>query len=80
MDSIKLLVISDSVKSKLWDFFQLEESLVSELEYCESRIKIIGAPNTSLEIAQLTVYKKHIKNIQLLLRKLHLNEQIYPGM
>lgn len=75
MKQMSFLNLSDSEKKRLWNIFHHEDMLLSELDFYEDKIRSIGNPNTSMEIAVLTIYKKHIKNIYYLLDKIFDDKQ-----
>jgi len=62
-----LLDISESERAVLWNKFTHEDSLLSELEYYQDKVKTMGSPVTMLDVAVLTIYRHHIKNIEKLL-------------
>ena len=76
----ELLKIDEEEKQLLWEIFHYEkmlddneEMLLNDLNYYEERIRSIGNTRTAIEIALLTIYMKHIKNIRTLLLSLHSN-------
>lgn len=58
-------------KNTMMDIFKYEDSLLTELDRYEDILKSIGKAESSLDIALLTVYKAHVKNIKYLLDNLH---------
>ena len=75
MKQMSFLSLSDSEKKYLWNIFHHEDLLLSELDFYEDKIRSIGKPKTSIDIAVLTIYKKHIKNIHYLLDKIFDSKQ-----
>jgi len=76
----EILKIDGEEKALLWEIFHYEkmlddneEILLGDLNYYEERIRSIGITKSAIEIALLTIYMKHIKNIRTLLLNLQNN-------
>jgi hypothetical protein len=76
----ELLEIAEDEKVLLWELFYYEkmlddneEILLNDLHYYEERIRSIGKTRSTIEVALLTIYMKHIKNIRTLLLNLQNN-------
>ncbi len=77
MSSQELLMINDEEKALLWEIFYYEKMLdenehmlLDDLNSYEERIRSIGTARSSIDIALLTIYMQHIKNIRTLLLNL----------
>lgn len=77
MSSQELLKISEEEKVLLWEIFYYEKMLdenehllLNDLNSYEERIRSIGTSRSSIDIALLTIYMQHIKNIRTLLLNL----------
>ena len=66
-----LLAIPEKEKAALWHKFTHEDALLSELDYYQDKIKVMGRPVTALDIAVLTIYKHHVQNMENLLSRIH---------
>lgn len=71
MGKNKFTDLLENQKSIVRDIFKHEELLLSELDHYEQMISSIGRARSSLEIAMVTIYKAHVKNIKHLLDNLH---------
>ena len=74
------LNIPESEKNRLWQIFYFEEMLFHELEYCEHKIKSIKPPYTALDIAMLTIYQRHKRNLLNLMDNLHRDRSYKTGI
>lgn len=70
----ELLKIDHEEKALLWEIFHYEkmlddneELLLNDLKSYEERIRSLSDTRSSIDIALLTIYMKHIKNIRTLL-------------
>lgn len=66
-----LINIPEEEKSELWNKFEHENTLLSELEYYQDKVKSMKKISTVLDIAVITIYRHHIKNLEKLLDRLH---------
>lgn len=71
MRTKSLINISEKEKTVLWNKFEHEDTLLSELEFYQDKIKSMNKSATVLDIAVLTIFKHHIKNIENLLNRLY---------
>ncbi len=74
MDINELLAMSNNNKQLLWDSFRYEkiledteEDLIKDLEYYNKKLKLLGEPESSIDVGIATVYKSHVKSINRLL-------------
>ena len=63
--------ISNDERDQLWNRFEHEDGLMSELEYYQEKIKRMPTPNTALDHAVLDTFRSHIGNLERLLRQLY---------
>lgn len=71
MHTKSLIDISKKEKTALWNKFEHEDTLLSELEFYQDKVKSMNRSATVLDTAVLTIFKHHIKNIENLLSKLY---------
>lgn len=76
MDKNKFTDILDNQKSIARDIFKHEDLLLSELDRYEQLISSFGRARSSLEIAMVTIYKAHVKNIRHLLDNLYIYKKL----
>ena len=76
MEKNKFTDLLDNQKSMAKDVFKHEDMLLSELDRYEEKIKSLGRARSSLEIAVVTIYRAHIKNIKHLLDNLHVYKKL----
>lgn len=74
MDIKSLITIPDREKDILWNKFAHEETLLLDLDIYRKRVKSMDNPVTVLDLAVLTVYKHHVRNIENLLTRLYGNQ------
>ena len=79
MDKNKFTDLLDNQKSMAKDVFKHEDMLLSELDRYEEMIRSFGRARSSLEIAIVTIYKAHVKNIKYLLDNLHIYKKLRAG-
>jgi len=76
MEKNKFTDLLENQKSIVKDIFKHEDLLLSELDRYEQMITSFGRARSSLEIAMVTIYKAHVKNIKHLLDNLHIYKKL----
>lgn len=76
MEKNKFTDLLENQKSIARDIFKHEDILLSELDRYEKMIASFGRARSSLEIAMVTIYKAHVKNIKHLLDNLHVYKKL----
>ena len=76
MEKNKFTDLLENQKSIARDIFKHEDILLSELDRYEKMIASFGRARSSLEIAMVTIYRAHIKNLKHLLDNLHVYKKI----
>ena len=77
MEKNKFTDLLENQKSIVKDIFKHEDLLLSELDRYEHMIASFGRARSSLEIAMVTIYKAHTKNIRHLLDNLHIYKKLH---
>lgn len=76
MEKNKFTDLLENQKTITRDIFKHEDLLLSELDRYEKMISSFGRARSSLEIAMVTIYKAHVKNITHLLDNLHVYKKL----
>ena len=76
MENNKFTDLLKNQKRIARDIFKHEDMLLSELDRYEKMIASFGRAQSSLEIAMVTIYRAHVKNIEHLLDNLHVYKKI----
>lgn len=77
MDKNKFTDLLENQKSIARDIFKHEDLLLSELDRYQQMITSLGRARSSLEIAMVTIYKAHVKNIKHLLDNLYIYKKLH---
>ena len=63
--------ITEAERTQLWNKFEHEETLMSELEYYQDKVRAMRKPETALDRAVLAAFELHLNNLKGLLTRLY---------